>query len=95
MAELNGTHDPDLRSYVAAANAADDKRLRYPPSGGELVPLSFDAGGRPGAETVACARSLGYGLEPAEKTEVIRYAWQQPNPIVQIGNAETLLSASG
>ena len=23
MAELNGTHDPDLRSYVAAANAAD------------------------------------------------------------------------
>ena len=80
---------------LAAVNAADDKRVRYPPSGGELVPLSFETGGRPGAETTAYVRSLGYGYEPAEKTEVIRYAWQQLSTIVQIGNAEMLLSATG
>ena len=80
---------------LAASNAVDDKRERYPPAGGELVPLAFEAGGRPADETVAFVRSWGHGLAPAERTEVIRYAWQQFSTIMQTGNAEMLLSAIG
>ena len=41
----------------AVSNAADDKHERYPASGGDLVPLAFEAGGRPGEETIAFVRS--------------------------------------
>ena len=79
---------------LAAVNAADSKRERYPPAGGELVPLIFEAAGRPGAETVALVRSWGHDLEPAQKTETIRYAWQQLSTLLQTGNAEVLLATS-
>ena len=80
---------------LAASNAVDDKRERYPAGGGELIPLAFEAGGRPEDETVAYVRSWGCGLEPAERSEVIRYGWQQLSAILQTGNAEMLLSALG
>jgi len=80
---------------LAASNAVDGKRARYPPGGGELVPLAFEAGGRPAEETVAFVRSWGHGLEPAERSEVIRYAWQQFSTTLQTGNAEMILSAIG
>ena len=80
---------------VAAADAVRGKRLRYPPSGGELVPLVFEAGGRPAEETVAYVRSLGHGLEGAERTQLLRYAWQQYSTVLQSGNAEMILSATG
>ena len=70
-----------------------EKNERYPPSEGELVPLAFEAGGRPEEETVAYVRSSGHGAKPAEKTEIIRYAWQQLSTLVQVGNAEMVLGA--
>ena len=71
------------------------KRARYPPSGGELVPLIFEAGGRPAEETVAFVRSWGLEMDSAERSKVIRYAWQQYTTILQSGNAEMFLSANG
>ena len=63
--------------------------------GGELVPLVFEAGGRPAEETVAYVRSLGYGLDGAERTQLLRFAWQQYSTVLQAGNAEMILSAVG
>ena len=79
----------------AAAAAVRGKRCRYPPSGGELVPLVFEAGGRPADETVAYVRTWGHGLAPGERSEVIRYGWQQLSNRLQIGNAEMILSSIG
>ena len=80
---------------LAAMNAVGVKRSRYPPSGGNLVPLAFEAGGRPAEETVSFVRSWGHGLDPSERSEVIRFAWQEISCILQVGNAELLLSAIG
>ena len=73
----------------------DDKRARYPPAGGELVPLAFETGGRPADTTLAFVRSWGAASEGAERSEVIRYAWQQLSLLLQTGNAELILSAVG
>ena len=78
---------------VAAADAVRQKRQRYPPSGGELVPLVFEAGGRPAEETVAFVRSWAAELEDAERSKVIWHAWQQYSCTLQSGNAEMILSA--
>ena len=80
---------------VAAADAVRQKRQRYPPSGGELVPLVFEAGGRPAEETVTFVRSWAGDLPDADRARLIRYAWQQYSCILQSGNAEMLLSAVG
>ena len=80
---------------LAATNAVDEKRRRYPPAGGDLVPTAFETGGRPADETAAFVRSWGHGLDPAERSEVIRYGWQQLSTVLQTGNAEMLLSALG
>ena len=83
------------RDGVAAVDAVRGKRRRYPPSGGELVPLVFEAGGRPAEETVAFVRSWGLEMDAAERSKVIRYAWQQYSTVLQSGNAEMILSANG
>ncbi len=62
---------------VAAADAVRGKRTCYPPSGGELVPLVFEAGGRPAEETVEFIRSWGLELDPAERSNVIRAVRQR------------------
>ena len=80
---------------VAAAAAVRGKRCRYPPSGGELVPLVFEAGGRPADETVAFVRSWASEADEAERARIIRYAWQQYSNVLQSGNAEMILSAVG
>ena len=71
------------------------KRRRYPPSGGELVPLVFEAAGRPSEETVAFVRSWALELDDAERSKVIRHAWQQYSTVLQSGNAEMILSSIG
>ena len=76
-------------------NAVDAKRVRYPPSGGDLVPMAWEDGGRPAEETVAYVRTWGHGLPPGERTEIIRYGWQQVSVRLQVGNAEMILSAKG
>ena len=83
------------RDGVAAADAVRGKRRRYRPSGGELVPLVFEAAGRPAEETVAFVRSWGVGLDEADRSRVIRFAWQQYSTVLQSGNAEMILSAVG
>ena len=59
------------------------------------MPLIFEAGGRPAEETVAFVRSWGLEMDLAERSKVIRYAWQQYSTILQSGNAEMILSANG
>jgi hypothetical protein len=78
---------------LAANQAVDKKRVRYPPEGGELVPAVLEAGGRPSDELVAFIRSYGYGLSNAERSEVISQAWRQISRTLAIGNAEMILSA--
>ena len=80
---------------MAAADAVRGKRFRYPASGGELIPLVFEAAGRPAAETVEFVRSWGLGLDLVERAQVIRHAWQQYSCVLQSGNAEMILSALG
>ena len=80
---------------LVASNAVDEKRARYPPSGGEMIPAAFEAGGRPSEEMVAYVRMWGHDFEPAERTQVIRYAWQQLSTLLQVGNGEMILSALG
>jgi hypothetical protein len=83
------------RDGVAAADSVRWKRSRYPPHGGELVPLVFEAAGRPATTTVEFVRSWGLGLDAVERSQVIRHAWQQYSCVLQSGNAEMILSASG
>ena len=80
---------------LAVSNAVDAKHLRYPPSGGELIPIGFEIGGRPGEETISYVRSWGNGYDAGEKTEIIRYGWQQLSTLLQTGNADMVLSATG
>lgn len=91
-------YEPRLRARankdgVAAADAVRGKRLRYPPAGGELVPLIFEAGGRPALETVAFVRTWACDEEAGERSKVIRFAWQTLSSVLQNGNAEMILSA--
>ena len=55
----------------------------------------FEAGGRPAEETVAYVRSLGQGFEGPERTQVLRFAWQQYSNVLQAGNDEMILSVGG
>ena len=44
---------------------------------------------------MAFVRSWGLEMDAAERSKVIRYAWQQYSTVLQSGNAEMILSASG
>ena len=77
---------------AAAARAADGKRVRYP--GPDLVPFAVEALGRPGRDAAAFLRSLAPS-EPEARSAVLGAAWQSLSVVLQMGNAELLLSASG
>ena len=84
------------RDGVAAEDGVRTKRRRYPPEGGELVPLVFETGGRPAEETITYVRSLGASVgDPVERSMLTRALWQQYACTLQCGNAEMLLSAVG
>ena len=90
------------RDGRAAADAAAEKRRRYRDAGNSLVPLAFEAGGRPSDSTAQFMRQLGAawaethasedGEKPAPVTGVL---WQQVSSLLQLGNAELILSANG
>ena len=80
---------------VAASQQVDEKRDRYPPHGGELVPMVFETGGRPSDEALSFVRCYGHGLETAERSAVISRTWRQISRTLQNGNAEMILSAVG
>ena len=92
------TYEPRRRARcnkdgLAAINMVDEKRARYPPEGGELVPMVFETNGRPSDEAVACARAYGHGLPLADRAETVGTAWRQISRTLQVGNAEMVLSA--
>ena len=80
----------------AAAESANEKRRRYPASkvpGASLVPFVLECGGRPCEEAAALVRYWGsVSFDPALSTSML---WQELSTILQIGNAECILSALG
>ena len=80
---------------VAAAQEVAVKRARYPPSGGELVPLVFESGGRPSDEALAFMRCYGYDLSEAERAEVLGDLWRRLSRTLHDGTADMVLSAVG
>ena len=92
------TYEPRRRARsnkdgLAATNMVDVKRARYPPHGGELVPMVFETNGRASDEAIAFVRSYGHGLPTAERAEAIGTTWRCISRMLQVGNAEMILSA--
>ncbi len=80
------------------ADAAAGKRQRYQGAGDSLVPLAFEAGGRPADSTAGFMRQLGaawaqtHASEDGEAPASIKGAlWQQVGSLLQLGNAELIL----
>ena len=71
----------------------DEKRRRYPPEGGELVPMVFESNGRPSDEATAFVRAYGHGLPKAERGEGVSTFWRRMSRHSQTGNAEIIISA--
>ena len=85
-----------------AADAAADKRRRYNLAGATLVPMAFEDGGRAAEETVALVRRCGAAadrLDPAREGSggqlVVARLWQELCTLLQLGNAELVISANG
>ena len=79
------------RDGAAAADKEDRKRLRYP--GPDLTPFVVEALGRVGP----CADALLRSMAPTDATErsrVLGAARQSLSALVQMGNAELVLSAA-
>ena len=83
----------------AAAEAASGKRTRYPLAGASLIPFAFEDGGRPSEEAAAFVRMLGASRTEAEEGSVewggTARLWQECSTLLQLGNAEMVLSANG
>jgi hypothetical protein len=80
----------------AAAEGVNEKRRRYPASavpGASLVPFVLETGGRPSEEAAALVRYWGsVSHDPDLSTARL---WQQLSTILQLSNAECILSALG
>ena len=91
------------RNGVAVAATAKGKHRRYPPlPGRSLVALAFEAGGRPAEETTDFVRMCGsawgqsHGAHEDDPGQpATARLWQECATLLQIGNAEMLLSAAG
>jgi len=70
----------------------DTKRLRYP--GADLVPFVLETLGRPGEAAKSFLRALA-PVDPEERSVVLSAAWQSISTIIQVANAEALLTAEG
>ena len=80
----------------AAGDAAADKRRRYAAAGAALIPLAFEDGGRPSEDAVAWVRRCGAALPPSEAAlGGPALLWQQVSTLLQLGNAELVLTARG
>ena len=84
-----------MKDGLAAAQAVEQKRERYPPRGGELVPLVFETGGRPSDEAASFVRSYGADIDDGDRSELLGGLWRQISRTFQRGNAEMLLSTLG
>jgi len=77
---------------AAARRAEDTKRAKYP--GPALVPFAIEALGRAGDSAANLLRAMA-PTDPKERSEVLGDAWQSLSVLVQMRNAELLLSAAG
>ena len=78
------------RDGVAAADKEDRKRIRYP--GPDLTPFVVEALGRMGSGADALLRSVA-PTDATERSVVLGAARQSLSTLVQMGNAELVLSA--
>ena len=90
------------RDGCAASDAAAGKRRRYANAGAQLVPFALEAGGRASDEAAAFVRLCGSVYTETHKNDDGEPApsptgrlWQELSTILQLGNAELLLSAVG
>ena len=81
-----------VKDGAAAARAEDGKRVRYP--GPDLVPFAVEALGRPGKDAIAFLRSLA-PADPELRSAALGSAWQALSVLLQMENADLLLSAAG
>ena len=75
----------------AAASKEDKKRVRYP--GPNLIPFAVESMGRLGDGAHSLLRALA-PKDPSERSRVLGAARQTLSVLVQMGNAELILSAS-
>ena len=78
------------RDGAAAMDKEDRKRLRYP--GPDLTPFVVEAFGRIGYGADALLRSIA-PPDPTERSRELGAARQSLSALVQMGNAELVLSA--
>ena len=87
------------KNGCAAAEAANGKRRRYPEAGTGLVPFALEDGGRPCDEAVSFVRMLAAYRTDAEDGSAdwggASRLWQEVSTVLQLGNAEAILSANG
>ena len=83
------------RDGRGAADAAADKRRRYSLAGASLVPFALEDGGRPCEEAVSFVRRCGAAAEEARDQQATSRLWQECSTLLQMGNAELVLSANG
>ena len=86
----------------AAADAAASKRTRYRDAGSSLVPLAFEAGGRPSDSAAGFMRQMGAAWAESHASEegerpvpITGILWQQCSSLLHLGNAELIISAVG
>jgi hypothetical protein len=94
------TNEAQLRSRankdgLAASQAANGKRTRYSLANGSLIPLAFEAGGRPSKETVEFFNSWQTASLGDVTATPMPTLWKQCSTLLQLGHAEQLLSALG
>ena len=90
------------RNGLAASDGAASKRRRYAAAGASLIPLALEAGGRASDDAAAFVRLCGSAYTDTHKNDdgvppppPTGRLWQELSTILQIGNAEIMLSAIG
>ena len=83
-------------------DGAGAKRRRYAAAGASLIPLALEAGGRASDDAAAFVRLCGSAYTDTHKNDdgvppppPTGRLWQELSTILQIGNAEIMLSAIG
>ena len=81
----------------AAADGAAEKKRRYDRAGSALVPLSIEAGGRPGRDVVNFIRRCGAAWRDTHDGDTSGFGrlWYGLSTTLQLWNAELLLSSIG
>lgn len=82
------------RDGAAARQAEQAKRTHYRRAGCELVPVALEQGGRYGDAAAALLRSYARAAAPDSAASTLQCLQQRVSTVLQLGNAEQILSAS-